>query len=44
MTAAVAPTESGYAPVDGLQLNYESFGTGGTPLMLLHGGFGMTGM
>jgi pimeloyl-ACP methyl ester carboxylesterase len=38
------PTDSGYAPIRGLQLYYESYGTGGTPLILLHGGFGLTGM
>jgi pimeloyl-ACP methyl ester carboxylesterase len=40
----VAPDLSGLAPINGLQLYYESFGTGGTPLILLHGGYGMTGM
>ena len=44
MTTTVAPTSPGYAPVNGLQLYYESYGEGGTPLILLHGGFGMTGM
>ena len=38
-----APTESpapqtGYAPVNGLQMYYEIHGAGGTPLLLLHGG------
>lgn len=37
------PTTTGYAPVNGLQLYYEIHGTG-QPLVLLHGGFGMTGM
>ena len=32
------PTESGYAPVNGLQMYYEIHGSGGTPLLLLHGG------
>jgi pimeloyl-ACP methyl ester carboxylesterase len=31
-------TESGYAPVNGLQMYYEVHGSGGTPLLLLHGG------
>jgi pimeloyl-ACP methyl ester carboxylesterase len=31
-------TETGYAPVNGLQMYYEVHGTGGTPLLLLHGG------
>ena len=29
---------SGYAPVNGLQMYYEVHGSGGTPLLLLHGG------
>jgi pimeloyl-ACP methyl ester carboxylesterase len=32
-----APT-TGYAPVNGLQIYYEVHGSGGTPLVLLHGG------
>jgi pimeloyl-ACP methyl ester carboxylesterase len=31
---------SGYAPVNGLQLYWESRGEGGTPLVVVHGGFG----
>jgi pimeloyl-ACP methyl ester carboxylesterase len=34
---ASAP-ETGYAPVNGLQMYYEVHGSGGTPLLLLHGG------
>ena len=34
---APAP-ETGYAPVNGLQMYYEVHGSGGTPLVLLHGG------
>ena len=30
--------ETGYAPVNGLQMYYEAHGSGGTPLLLLHGG------
>ena len=30
--------KSGYAPVNGLQMYYEIHGSGGTPLVLLHGG------
>lgn len=37
------PFRSGYAPVNGLQLYYELHGSG-EPLVLLHGGLGMTGM
>jgi pimeloyl-ACP methyl ester carboxylesterase len=37
---APAPSapETGYAPVNGLQMYYELHGSGGTPLLLLHGG------
>ena len=31
-------TETGYAPVNGMDLYYEVHGSGGTPLLLLHGG------
>lgn len=34
---------TGYAPINGLELYYEIHGTG-QPLILLHGGFGSTGM
>lgn len=33
---------SGYAPVNGLQMYWESRGQGGTPLILVHGGFGVS--
>ncbi len=33
-----ATPETGYAPVNGLQMYYEIHGAGGTPLLLLHGG------
>ena len=36
------PSETGFAPVNGLQLYYESVGQGSPPLILLHGGFGST--
>ncbi|WP_308121779.1 alpha/beta fold hydrolase [Actinotalea ferrariae] len=36
-TPTQAPT-TGYAPVNGLQMYYEIHGSGGTPLLLLHGG------
>jgi pimeloyl-ACP methyl ester carboxylesterase len=32
-------TRTGYAPVNGLQMYYEIHGSGGVPLVLLHGGF-----
>jgi pimeloyl-ACP methyl ester carboxylesterase len=40
----LVPTASGLAPINGLQLYWESSGSGGTPLVLLHGGFGLTTM
>jgi pimeloyl-ACP methyl ester carboxylesterase len=36
-TTAV-PIQTGYAPVNGLQMYYEVHGSRGTPLLLLHGG------
>lgn len=33
-----------YAPVNGVNLYYEVHGSGGTPLILIHGGLGMVGM
>ncbi len=33
-----ATPKTGYAPVNGLQMYYEIHGSGGTPLLLLHGG------
>lgn len=33
-----APARTGYAPVNGMQVYYEIHGSGGTPLVLLHGG------
>ena len=38
MTRTTTPPETGYAPVHGLQMYYEIHGSGGTPLLLLHGG------
>src|SRR5688572_23400512 len=38
MPTANSPTRTGYAPVNGLQMYYEIHGSGGTPLLLLHGG------
>jgi pimeloyl-ACP methyl ester carboxylesterase len=32
-------SQSGYAPINGLQMYYEIHGSGGVPLLLLHGGF-----
>jgi pimeloyl-ACP methyl ester carboxylesterase len=36
--STTAGPQTGYAPVNGLQLYYEVHGSGGTPLVLLHGG------
>src|SRR3954454_9468363 len=30
----------GYAPVNGVQMYWRSYGEGGTPLVVVHGGFG----
>jgi pimeloyl-ACP methyl ester carboxylesterase len=40
---AITPAETGYAPVNGLQMYYEVFnpGAGETPVLLLHGSFMM---
>src|SRR3954447_17532423 len=37
-TRAMPAPETGYAPVDDLRMYYEIHGSGGTPLLLLHGG------
>ena len=42
-TPTIAPDLCGLAPINGLQLYYESYGKG-TPLVLLHGGYGTSGM
>lgn len=34
-----APPQSGHAPVNGLQMYYEIHGSGGVPLVLLHGAY-----
>jgi len=43
MTLAIAPVETGYAPVNGLEMYYEVHGTG-APLVLAHGGLGSVDM
>jgi pimeloyl-ACP methyl ester carboxylesterase len=35
--------ETGYLPVNGLEMYYESHGEGGVPLILIHGAFSATG-
>ena len=42
-TRLPTPAKSGYAPVNGLKLYYEIYGSG-EPLVLLHGGLGVIGM
>ena len=37
--AMPTPTESGYAPVNGIQMYYAVFGSG-DPILLIHGGLG----
>jgi hypothetical protein len=39
-----AGVESGYAPVNRMQMYYEIHGTGGVPLLVIHGAFGNTGL
>ena len=39
-----APSATGYAPVNGTDVYWESRGTGGTPLIVVHGGYGLTTM
>jgi pimeloyl-ACP methyl ester carboxylesterase len=38
------PVSTGYAHVNGVQMYWESRGEGGTPLVVVHGGFGLTSM
>jgi pimeloyl-ACP methyl ester carboxylesterase len=40
----IRQTATGYAPVNGLELYWESRGAGGVPLIVTHGGFGLTSM
>ena len=39
-----SPATRGYAPVNGMELYWESYGSGGTPLVVVHGGFGLITM
>ncbi len=36
------PPAAGYVPVDGVEVYWESRGEGGPPLVLVHGGYGLT--
>lgn len=38
------PVNSGYAPAGGVNVYWESRGDGGTPLVMVHGGYGLTSM
>jgi len=38
------PTASGYAPVNGMELYWERYGSSGMPLVVVHGGFGLISM
>lgn len=40
----IRQTATGYAPVNGLEMYWESRGAGGVPLIVTHGGFGLTSM
>lgn len=35
--------ESGYAPVNGVDMYWESYGAGGSPVLVVHGGYGVIG-
>jgi pimeloyl-ACP methyl ester carboxylesterase len=35
---------TGYAPVNGVEMYWESRGSGGTPLVVVYGGYGLTSM
>jgi len=38
------PTATGYAPVNGMEMYWESYGAGDTPLIVVHGGYGLISM
>jgi pimeloyl-ACP methyl ester carboxylesterase len=44
MSITAGHVGEGYAPVNGLQMYWRSVGEGGTPLILVHGGFGLADM
>jgi len=44
MTPTANEPATGYAPVNGVEIYWESRGSGGTPLLLLHGGYGLASM
>jgi pimeloyl-ACP methyl ester carboxylesterase len=44
MTQTGEQPTTGYAPANGVGIYWESHGSGGTPLVLLHGGYGLASM
>jgi pimeloyl-ACP methyl ester carboxylesterase len=38
------PSTTGYAPVNDVEVYFEEYGSGGTPLIVVHGGFGLISM
>lgn len=38
------PSDSGYAPVHDIEIYWESYGEGGTPVIVLHDGYGLISM
>ena len=43
IASAQGKPTTGYAPVNGLKMYYEVYGSGGTPLVLIHGAFSAIG-
>jgi pimeloyl-ACP methyl ester carboxylesterase len=41
MTRTTTATEEGFAPIGDLRMYWRSLGSGGTPLVVVHGGFGL---
>ena len=44
MTSSGQQRATGYAPANGVDIYWESHGSGGTPLLLVHGGYGLASM
>jgi pimeloyl-ACP methyl ester carboxylesterase len=44
MSVVEGRVEEGYAPVNGVHMYWRSLGEGGTPLVVVHGGFGVVDM
>jgi pimeloyl-ACP methyl ester carboxylesterase len=44
MTQTAQQPTTGYAPANGVDIYWESRGSGGTPLVLLHGGYGLASL